>query len=125
MLKYARGTPSEAARADAEQQKARINAVTLYQAGGRFAVGMVYDELRRSPDEKVASILLAAADREGRLKELIDRILYPAGHGVALDPGRTDGERALVVYLRKVEACPAIRPAARRDYIKLCPSSDV
>lgn len=125
MLKYARRTPSEAAHADAEQRKARINAVTLYQAGGRFAVGMVYDELRHDPDEKVASILLAAADREGRLKELIDRILYPAGHGVALDPGGTDGERALIVYLRKVAACPAIRPAARRDYIKLCPSSDV
>ncbi len=85
----------------------------------------IYGDLRREPDIKVASILLATAHREGRLRELIERILYPSGGHDPMDPGRTAEERALVAYLRKVDRCADIRPVPRGDYIQLCRSGDV
>jgi hypothetical protein len=118
--KWARQTPEEAARADAERRKGRINAVTLYKAGGRFVVGSVYDELRRKPDIKVTSILLAAAHREGRMKDLIDRILYPNGRDAPFNSGASEGERALVAYLREVASCEDIKPVPMEDHVKLC-----
>ena len=123
--RWVRRTRDEVAHADAEQAKGRRNAIILYRAGGRFFVGMIYDRLRQEPDIKVVSILLAAAHREGRSHELIGRILYPNGRNRALDPGKTEGERALIVYLRKVEACSDIRPLPQGDHIKLCPGGDV
>jgi len=123
--KWSRDTPAEIAHADAERRKGRINAIILYRAGGRFFVGMLYDDLRREPDIKTASILLAAAQREGRLRALIERILYPNGRERPLDPGKTAGERALVAYLRKVEGCGDIRPVPQGDHIKLCRGGDV
>lgn len=122
--RWVRRTPNEVAHADAEQRKGRTSATILYAAGARFVVGLMYDDLRQAPDIKVASILLAAAHREGRLSELIERILYPNGRGHPLDPGKTAGERALVAYLGKVAGCADIRPAPQGDYIKLCRSGD-
>ena len=123
--KWVRRTPEEIAYADNEQRKARINAVALYHAGGRFFVGMVYDELRRKPDLKIASILLAAAHREGRMKDLIERILYPNGRDSPFNPGSTDAERALIAYIRKVEVCRAIQPVPKGDYVKLCSDGEI
>ena len=124
-LRWVRHTPSEKAHADAERRKGRVNATILYSAGARFVVGLIYDDLRREPDIKVASILLATAHREGRLRELIERILYPSGGHDPMDPGRTAEERALVAYLRKVDRCADIRPVPRGDYIQLCRSGDI
>ena len=125
-LNRSRDSPEDRASADSAEHKARINAVTLYRAGGRFIVGKSYDNLRQRPDIKVASILLAAAHREGRMADVIDRVLYSSG-----GPRRPAGsiaasaELALVAYLRNVEACPLIRPVPKGDHIKLCAEGDV
>ncbi len=123
--RWARRTSEEIAHADREQRKGRINAVTLYRSGGRFFVGLIYDELRQSPDLKVASILLGAAHREGRREDLIERILFPSGHDAQFNPGKSGGERALIDYLRKVQACRVLRPVPKGDHVKLCLYGDV
>ena len=124
--RWAQRTEEEIAHADAEHRKGRINAVTLYQAGGRFIVGTYYDELRQEPDIKVASIILAAAHREGRLDDLIKRLIYPAGGESPIPPKDASPElRELIEYLKAVEACPLIRPRPMKDHVKLCATGDV
>jgi hypothetical protein len=77
--------------------------------------------LRREPDIKVASIILAAAHREGRLKDLIERLLYPSGreHPI-LPPDASPELKGLIDYLQEVDACPTIRPKPLTDSVKLC-----
>lgn len=123
---WARRTPEEIAHAEAEHRKARMNAVSLYRAGGRFLVGTYYDELRRKPDIKLASIILAAAHRDGRLNDLIERLLYPGGRErPILSPDASPELRALIAYLEKVTACSEIQPVPKGDHIKLCRIGDV
>lgn len=125
-LDWAQRSPKEIAHARSENRKGRINAVTLYRAGGRFSVGTYYDELRRKPDIKVASIILATAHREGRLEDLIERLLYPNGREApVLSLDASPELNALIDYLQTVDACPTIRPKPMTDYVKLCASGDV
>jgi hypothetical protein len=121
---WSRETPEDRAYADAAELKARINAVTLYRAGGRFIVGKSYN-LRQHPDIKAASILLAAAYREGRMADVIDRILYSSGPGRPAGSSGANEELALAIYLKTVKACPVIRPVPKSDHIKLCAKGDV
>lgn len=125
-LDWAQRNPKEIAHARSENRKGRINAVTLYRAGGRFSVGTNYDELRRKPDIKVASIILAAAHRDGRLADLIERLLYPNGpERPILPPDASPELEGLIAYLQTVDACPTIRPKPMTDYVKLCVSGTV
>jgi hypothetical protein len=123
--RWARRTPEEIAHADAEQHKGRVNAVTLYKAGGRFFVGKVYDGLRQQPDIKIASILIAAAHREGRASDLIDRILFPNGTDAPFNAGATREERALLAYIQAVKACGKLQPVVRQDDVKLCRTGNI
>ncbi|BBE34991.1 ankyrin repeat domain-containing protein [Sphingosinicella microcystinivorans] len=111
-----RDTPRDKAWADDEQRKAEMNAVTLYSAGARFSVDSKFeDELRVMPNIHIASVLLAAAHREGRLIELMDRLM----------PSKGEQWEELRQYFQKVRACKTIRPVARVDHIKLCAYGDV
>jgi hypothetical protein len=120
LLPRDRRTPEAAALADAEREKAEINAVTLYRAGGRFFVGMIYDNMGRSPNIHVVSILLAAAHREDRFGDLLDRIAEGFTQNVTAKTDISADRRAMMTYIQQVKNCPLIRPAAKRDYVKLC-----
>lgn len=123
---WGRRTQDEKAHADAEHRKGRTIAITLYRAGGRFAVGGFYDELRHKPDIKLASIILAAAHREGRLDDLVERLLYPNGRErPALPDDASFNQKNFIAYLQKVEACSVVRPVSKGDYMKLCAYGDV
>lgn len=119
-LLYTTDTPAAIAYADEQHRLARINAIALYRAGGRFSAGVGYDNLRGKPDTKVISILLAAAFREGRAKDVIDRML--SGAATARNPAE---QRELIKFLRAVGTCPAIQPIVKDDYVHLCPGRAV
>lgn len=121
LLQRAERTPTEAAWAAAERRKAEINAVRLYRAGGRFIVGTTYDRLHETPNLNAASILLAAAGREGRMDDVLRRMLENVGRISAPTPSQAELKR----YLEAVRDCPKRRETVKEDHVRLCASGTV
>ncbi len=118
-------TPSEKAWADDERRSGERIAVKLYKAGGLFFVGKVYDDLRDNPSTNIASILVAAAGRQGRADELIDRILEGVARNPADRPKQQAGIDRLRAYLIAVKSCTRRTRVPRDVSIKLCAYGDV
>lgn len=124
--RWGRRTSEEIGHADTENRKGRENAIRLLEAGGRFQTSVIYPRFRQDPDIKAMSIILAAAHREGRTKELVERMLYPNGKDRPTSPEDASGElREFLEYLEKVQACFEIEPKSMGDFIELCPSDAV
>jgi len=98
-------------------------AVRLYRAGGRYRAGLG-DVFGRRSDPRALSVLLAAAHREGRLKEVATRIERGMSN-LAASGGSSDAQRRTLDFVRAALACPTIRPVAMEDRIKLCSTGEV
>lgn len=105
--------------------RAEINVVVIYRAGGRFVANRAVSELREQPNLNIVSVLLAAAHREGRLRELIDYMMLSDSDGFSFSSYDREQRKALLWYLEQVKNCKDIRPVPEIDHVKLCTGGNV
>ncbi|MEO0698604.1 MAG: hypothetical protein AAFY81_02675 [Pseudomonadota bacterium] len=114
-------SPEAIAKVAEERAAARRIAVTLYENGARFLPNDYATNLRIEPQIKPASILLAAAHRDGRFDELIEALIHPNGRDKPAYPANSsDKLKEFIGYLEALKVCDRIDPRPMGDHVKLC-----